>query len=170
MVNCISSPASGSIYSTAMDQLPWMFHKHLKLTTPKSDFFFPLVTAHTVFLFCLNDSPRHTDYLKVLVAQSCPTLCNLSDCSPPASSGILQATMLEWVATPFSRGSCRPRDWTRVSCIAGIFFTIWATRLLELVKTLILKVRNMAPDCVFQTGFSNVLMLVIKTILSVTRL
>ena len=40
MVNCISNPASGSIYSTAMEQLPWMFHKHLKLTTPKSDFFF----------------------------------------------------------------------------------------------------------------------------------
>ena len=33
------------------------------------------------------------------VAQSCPTLCDPVDCSPPGSSvhGILQARMLEWV-------------------------------------------------------------------------
>ena len=29
---------------------------------------------------------------------------------------------------PFSRGSFWPRDWTQVSCTAGRFFTIWATR------------------------------------------
>ena len=65
-----------------------------------------------------------------LVAQSCLTLCNPMDCSPPGSSvhGILQARILEWAANPFSRGSSRPRDWTCVSCIAGRFFTIWATR------------------------------------------
>jgi len=42
----------------------------------------------------------------VLVAQSCPTLCDSMDYSPPGSSvlGILQARMLEWVAIPFSRG------------------------------------------------------------------
>ena len=41
---------------------------------------------------------------KVLVAQSCPTLCNRMDWSPPGSSvhGILQARTLEWVAIPFS--------------------------------------------------------------------
>ena len=35
-----------------------------------------------------------------LVAQSCPTLCDLMDCSPPGSSvhGISQARILEWVA------------------------------------------------------------------------
>ena len=32
------------------------------------------------------------------------------------------------VAISFSRGSFQPRDWTRVSCIAGRHFTIWATR------------------------------------------
>ena len=36
--------------------------------------------------------------------------------------------ILEWVAYPFSRGSSRPRNWTRVSCIAGGFFTNWAIR------------------------------------------
>ena len=43
----------------------------------------------------------------VLVAQSCPTLCDPMDCSHPDSSvhGILQARILEWVAIPFSGGS-----------------------------------------------------------------
>ena len=41
---------------------------------------------------------------------------------------ILQARILEWVAFPFSRRSSQPRDQTRVSCIAGRFFTSWATR------------------------------------------
>ena len=50
------------------------------------------------------------------------------DCSPPSSSvhGILQARILEWIVIPFSRGSSWPRDWIRVSCITGRFFTIWA--------------------------------------------
>ena len=65
-----------------------------------------------------------------LRAQPCPTPCNPVDCGPPGSSarGILQARMLEWAAMPFSRGSPQPRDWTRGSCIASVFFTIWATR------------------------------------------
>ena len=62
------------------------------------------------------------------VAQSCPTLCDPVDCSPPGSSvqGILQARILWWVAMLSSRGSSQPRDWTQVSCIAGRFFTNWA--------------------------------------------
>ena len=36
--------------------------------------------------------------------------------------------ILEWVANPFSRGSSQPRNRTGVSCIAGVFFTNWATR------------------------------------------
>ena len=46
----------------------------------------------------------------------------------PLSIGILQARIVEWVAMPSSRGSSQPRDWTQVSCIAGGFFTSWATR------------------------------------------
>ena len=47
------------------------------------------------------------------------------DCSPSGSCvhGILQARILEWVATSFSRGPSRPRNQTCVSCIAGGFFT-----------------------------------------------
>ena len=53
----------------------------------------------------------------VLVAQSCLTLCDLMNCSPPGSSvhGILQARIQEWVAMPPSRGSSQPRDRTYVS-------------------------------------------------------
>ena len=45
-----------------------------------------------------------------LVVQSCPSLCDPMDCSPPGFSvrGILQAGILEWVAMPSSRGSSNP--------------------------------------------------------------
>ena len=67
---------------------------------------------------------------KEKLAQSCLTLCDPMDCSPPGSSvyGIFQARILEWVAIFFSRGSSQPRDWTQVSHIVGRCFTIWATR------------------------------------------
>ena len=60
--------------------------------------------------------------VKVLVAQSCPTLCNPVDCSPPGSSvhGILQVRILEWGPFP-SPGDLPDRDRTQVSCIAGRF-------------------------------------------------
>ena len=66
-------------------------------------------------------------YVLCLVAQSCLTLGDPVDYSPPGSSlhGILQARILEWVAMPSSRGSSRPRDQTQVSHIAGGIFTIW---------------------------------------------
>ena len=56
------------------------------------------------------------------VVQSCPTLCDPTDCSPPSSSihGILQARLLEWVAMLSSRGSSWPRNWTRVSHVSCI--------------------------------------------------
>ena len=72
--------------------------------------------------YCLVESESE-------VAQSCLTLCNPMDCSPPGSSvhGILQARILEWVAISFSRGSSQPRDRTQVSHIAGRHFNLWAT-------------------------------------------
>ena len=52
--------------------------------------------------------------MKVFVAQSCLTLWDPMDCSPPGSSvhGIPQARILEWVAISLSRGSSQPRDGT----------------------------------------------------------
>ena len=61
-----------------------------------------------------------------LFSQSCLTLCDPKDCSPPGSSvyGIFQARILEWVAISFSRRSSRPRDQARVFCVAGRCFTV----------------------------------------------
>ena len=56
----------------------------------------------------------------VKVAQSCLTLCDPMDYTVHR---IRQASILEWVAFPFSRGSSQPRDQTQVSCIAGGFST-----------------------------------------------
>ena len=41
---------------------------------------------------------------------------------------IISPRILEWVAYPFSSRSSQPRNWTRVSCIAGRFFTNWTIR------------------------------------------
>ena len=91
---------------------------------------------------CVSTIVRHSaaatlkfifEFVCVLVAQSCLTLCNPIGYSLPGSSihGILQARILEWVVIPFSGGSSQPRTQTKVSCIAGRFFTVLAT---ELVK------------------------------------
>ena len=45
-------------------------------------------------------------------------LCNPMDCVTLHDHGILQARILEWVVTPFSKGSSQPRDRTQVSYIA----------------------------------------------------
>ena len=67
---------------------------------------------------------------KVKVTQLCPTFCDSMDCSPLGSSihGIFQGRIPEWVAIPFSKWTFLPRDQTQVSCTAGEFLTIWATR------------------------------------------
>ena len=90
-------------------------YKH-SLKKEQNEFFLPLVW--NIINMCVL----------CLVAQSCPTLCDPTDCSPqgPSVHGILQARTLEWVAMPSSRGSSRCRDRTHVSCrscIAAEFFT-----------------------------------------------
>ena len=54
--------------------------------------------------------------------QSCLTLCDPTDCSPPGSSlyGMSQARTLEWVANSYTKRSSQPRDQTQVSCISCI--------------------------------------------------
>ena len=54
--------------------------------------------------------------VKVKVAQSCPTLCDPMDYTV---RGILQASIMRWVAFPFSRGSSQPRDQTRFPALQG---------------------------------------------------
>ena len=60
----------------------------------------------------------------IFPAQWSPTLQAESLPAEPQGS----PRILEWVAYPFSRGSSWPRNQTRVSSIAGGFFTNWATR------------------------------------------
>ena len=95
--------------------------------------FFPLKT-HGSFELCsdrwLEQGLQCRKTLWSEVAQSCPPLWDCMDCSLPGSSvhGIFQVRVLEWIAISFSRGNCRPRDWTQVSRIVGRCFTVWATR------------------------------------------
>ena len=69
------------------------------------------------------------------VTHSVVSLCDPTNCSLSGSCihGILQARILEWIVVPFSRGSSWSRDRTQVSCIAGRFFTIWATGKIRIV-------------------------------------
>ena len=80
---------------------------------------------------------------EVNVTKSYLTLCDPLDYR---FHGILQARILEWGASPFSRESSQPRDRTQVSRIAGRFFTSWATReahLLIVSLNLRLRMRNL---------------------------
>ena len=83
----------------------------------------------------------HWKEVKVLVAQSCPTLCDPMHCSPPGSSvhGIFQVRILEWVAISFSRGSSWPKNWTRLTHIAGRCFTLWTIREAPITERGVLK-------------------------------
>ena len=74
----------------------------------------------------VSQKEKHQYSMWSEVTQSCPTLSDPMDCSPPGFSihGIFQAWVLEWVAISFSRGSFQPRDLTRASHIAGRCFTI----------------------------------------------
>ena len=70
----------------------------------------------------------HLGLYSVLVTQSCLTLWDPMDYSPPGHL-YMGLPRQEWVVIPFSRGSSWPRDWTQVSHIAGRFFMVWDTRL-----------------------------------------
>ena len=66
----------------------------------------------------------HAGMLHAKLLQSCLTLCNPMNCSPPGSSvhGISMARILDWVAISDSRGSSQPTYQTHISCIGRIGF------------------------------------------------
>ena len=81
-----------------------------------------------IFFFIQNPSYKMSTIYYFLIRikhvcakspQSCPTLCNPMDCSPPGFSvhETLQARTLEWIAMPSSRGHSQPRDLTSVSYV-----------------------------------------------------
>ena len=88
-----------------------------------------------VVLFCVTKI-KHCIYWFIyywnkmcLVAQSCLTLCDPMDCSPPGSSVHGDSPGKNTgVAMPSSRGPSQPRDWTQASYIEGRSFPVWATR------------------------------------------
>ena len=68
-----------------------------------------------------SESVSHSSHVQILVTPRTVA------CQAPLSLGF-PGQNTEWVAIPFSRGSSWPRGWTQVSCSAGRFFIIWATR------------------------------------------
>ena len=80
----------------------------------------PTLTSTPLTAAVLVPLPWAPPQMPVKVAQLYLTLCNPMDYTV---RGILQARLLEWIVIPFSRGASQPRNRTRVSCIAGIFFT-----------------------------------------------
>ena len=120
------------LYWPCLLPVPTDIHVELLLTTSRFAHTCHLSERHSQTHTSVQNSTLHSIHhilfplkVKELVTQSCPTLCDPGNCSPPGSSvhGILQARMPEWVAMSFSKGSSQPREWTWVSCIAGTFFT-----------------------------------------------
>ena len=89
-----------------------------------------LNSIYVIFLKTTNPENISAVRKKVFTLNLVILSCDPMDCSLAGSSvhGFLQARILEWVTIPFSRESFWPRAQTRVSHIAGRFFTIWATR------------------------------------------
>ena len=99
--------------------------------------------------------------------QSCPTLCNPVDRSPPASSvyGIIQARILEWVAISFSRGLNRPSNWTYisyVSCIGSGFFTTRASRCFDFILSATGSTKELLCFVWGREGYVNILFVFLK--------
>ena len=86
-------------------------------------------TQKSLFPRSFQSRWENSSVLVTVLTQSCPTLCDPLDWSPPGSSvrRIFQARILEWVAIPYSRGSCPPRDWAHISWVSCIGITTSAT-------------------------------------------
>ena len=106
--------------------------------------------------WCVHNQKLGGYFLKWLMhTQLHPSLYNPMNCSPPGSSvhGTLQARMLEWVASSYSKGSSPPRDRTWVSCIAGgllfFFLTFYFYFILLYNTVLVLPYIDMNPPRVY---------------------
>ena len=73
---------------------------------------YSLIASCNPFMYIAWNSDTKM-YCVCMHAQSCLTLCNPMDCSPPGSPvhGIFQAKIPEYVIS-YSRGSSWPRDWS----------------------------------------------------------
>ena len=122
---------NGLLKQSTMSSGEYLIWKGWYSTMLKRKVFFCVFFPITFWLWALQPKPPMWDmkviYQKIAAKslQSCLTLCNPIDGSPPGSSvhRISQARRLEWVAISFSRGFSWPRDRTQVSCLTGEFFT-----------------------------------------------
>ena len=78
----------------------------------------------SIYIYIYIHTHTHKKWSEMNVVQSCPTLCDPMDYTVWDSLGQNNGVG----SFSFSRGSFQPRDWTQISCIAGGFFTSWATR------------------------------------------
>ena len=115
-------------YIHCMSLLDWLFFTQHRTLHHSDGCVCQLYAVVWICHGLFNSLSRSTWLLLVCsVAQSCPTLCDPGDCSPPGSSvhGISQARILEWLAISSSRGSSWSRDWTHVSCIGQRILYHW---------------------------------------------
>ena len=81
-----------------------------------------LFISHSLYNICYSSPNGRVCVCVCVCAQSCLTLCDPMDCSPPGSSvhRILQARILQWVAISSSRVSSQSRVQTFISCVSCI--------------------------------------------------
>ena len=102
MSNFLWPPRTAACQTSLSFTVSW---KLLQLMTIKSWCYLTISSSAALFFFCFQSFPA--SLLSAAAAkslQSCLTLCDPIDGSPPGSPvpGILQARTLEWVAIPFS--------------------------------------------------------------------
>ena len=95
--------------SSGFSRGPWTRLEHWLVHTFSSAALSPLPRVGMIWYYFRFPVSLLKDWFAAAAAvksrQSCPTLCNPIDSSPPGSAipGILQAGELEWVALAFSR-------------------------------------------------------------------
>ena len=119
-------PAPGDLPNLGIDLC------HLQLSCIAGRFFITEPLGKPIMILVGFNLEDRCACMRAKLLQSCPTLRNPMDCSPPDSSfhGVLQARILEWVAMPSSRGSSQPRDRKCISvspALTGRFFTTSTT-------------------------------------------
>ena len=106
--SCLENHRDGGAWRAAISGVARSRTRLKRLSSNSSSrFSFVLQTLYQKYFTLIAPYICICMYICCLVAQSCPTLCDPMDCSPPGFSvhGISQARILEWVAISFSRGS-----------------------------------------------------------------
>ena len=114
-----------SLFSHSVVSNPLQPHGLQNIRLPCPSLFLKVAQIHVRWGF-----PESIFFVYGFFAQSCPLFVTpwTAASQAPLSMGILQATILERITIPFSKGTSWPRDRTWVSCLAGSLFTVWATR------------------------------------------